>query len=173
MIIRVGLVPFRTANGRNSFDNAFHAFITIEHANDPLPVIAPGFNGPKALREFSDSLLKLRHSGRQSFCCHSRRCAKPTGCKMLFHSCKEAYRQAPYHTMNLLERITLEPGKCGGRPCVRGYRIRVSDILDLIAAGASREEILADYDFLESDDITAALTHAARQTDHTVLSVAA
>jgi uncharacterized protein (DUF433 family) len=49
----------------------------------------------------------------------------------------------------------------------------VSDILDLIAAGASREEILADYDFLESEDITAALTYAARQTDHTVLAVAA
>ena len=75
--------------------------------------------------------------------------------------------------MNLLERITIEPGKCGGRPCIRGYRIRVSDILDLIADGASREEILADYDFLEADDITAALTYAARQTDHTVLSVAA
>lgn len=75
--------------------------------------------------------------------------------------------------MNLLERITIEPGKCGGRPCIRGYRIRVSDILDLIAAGASREEILADYDFLESDDITAALMYAARQTDHTVLAVAA
>ena len=77
------------------------------------------------------------------------------------------------HGMSLLERITIEPGKCGGRPCIRGYRLRVSDILDLIAAGASREEILADYDFLESEDITAALTYAARQTDHTVLAVAA
>jgi uncharacterized protein (DUF433 family) len=74
--------------------------------------------------------------------------------------------------MNLLDRITIEPGKCGGRPCIRGHRIRVSDILDLIAAGASREEILRDYVFLESDDITAALTYAARQTDHTVLPVA-
>jgi uncharacterized protein (DUF433 family) len=72
--------------------------------------------------------------------------------------------------MNLLERITIEPGKCGGRPCIRGYRIRVSDLLELIAAGASREEILADYDFLESEDITAALTYAARQTDHTILA---
>ena len=75
--------------------------------------------------------------------------------------------------MSLLERITIEPGKCGGRPCIRGYRIRVSDILDLIAAGATREEILADYDFLESDDISAALTYAARQMDHAVLEVAA
>ncbi len=72
--------------------------------------------------------------------------------------------------MNLLDRITIEPGKCGGRPCIRGYRIRVSDILELIAAGASREEILADYEFLESEDITAALTYAARQTDHTILA---
>jgi len=75
--------------------------------------------------------------------------------------------------MSLLERITIEPGKCGGRPCIRGFRIRVSDVLELIAAGASREEILADYDFLEDEDITAALTYAARQTDHVVLSVAA
>ena len=72
--------------------------------------------------------------------------------------------------MKLLERITVEPGKCGGRPCIRGYRMRVSDLLELIAAGASREEILADYSFLESEDITAALTYAARQTDHTILA---
>ena len=68
--------------------------------------------------------------------------------------------------MNLLDRISVEPGKCGGRPCIRDFQIRVSDLLELIAAGASREEILADYDFLESGDITAALTYAARQTDH-------
>ena len=72
--------------------------------------------------------------------------------------------------MKLLDRITTEPGKCGGRPCIRGYRMRVSDLLELIAAGASREEILADYDFLESEDITAALTYAAQQTDHTILA---
>ena len=72
--------------------------------------------------------------------------------------------------MKLFDRITIEPGKCGGRPCIRGYRMRVSDLLELIAAGASREEILADYDFLESEDITAALTYAARQTDHTILA---
>ena len=75
--------------------------------------------------------------------------------------------------MNLMERITIEPGKCGGRPCIRGYRIRVADILELIAAGAEREEILVDYDFLELEDITAALTYAARQTDHTVLAATA
>lgn len=74
--------------------------------------------------------------------------------------------------MTLLDRITVEPGKCGGRPCIRGYRIRVSDLLELIAGGASREEILEDYPFLEAEDITAALIYAARQTDHTVLAVA-
>ncbi len=72
--------------------------------------------------------------------------------------------------MKLLDRITTEPGKCGGRPCIRGFRMRVCDLLELIASGASREEILADYDFLESEDITAALTYAARQTDHTILA---
>jgi uncharacterized protein (DUF433 family) len=60
--------------------------------------------------------------------------------------------------MDLLHRITIEPGKCGGGPCIRGFRIRVSDILELIAAGATRDEILADYDFLEPEDISAALT---------------
>ena len=69
----------------------------------------------------------------------------------------------------LLKRITVEPGKCGGKPCIRGQRIRVSDILDLLAAGASFEEILRDYAFLERDDILAALAYAARQTDHVVL----
>ena len=75
--------------------------------------------------------------------------------------------------MELFSRITIEPGKCGGRPCIRGYRIRVSDILDLLAAGASSEEILADYDFLEPDDIRAAISYAARQTDQPVLAIAA
>lgn len=74
--------------------------------------------------------------------------------------------------MDILERITMEPGKCGGRPCIRGLRMRVSDILDLIATGASRAEILEDYPLLENDDITAAVMYAARQTDHTVLAVA-
>ena len=68
-----------------------------------------------------------------------------------------------------LKRITVEEGKCGGRPCIRGLRIRVSDILDLLAAGAAYEEILADYPFLEREDILAAIEYAARQADHIVL----
>jgi uncharacterized protein (DUF433 family) len=69
----------------------------------------------------------------------------------------------------LLQRITIEPDKCGGRPCLRGYRIRVSDILHLLSAGASFEEILAGYSFLEREDILAAIEYAALQTDHIVL----
>jgi len=69
-----------------------------------------------------------------------------------------------------LKRITVEEGKCGGRPCIRGLRIRVSDILDLRAAGASYEEILVDYPFLEREDILAAIEYAARQADHIVLA---
>jgi uncharacterized protein (DUF433 family) len=69
-----------------------------------------------------------------------------------------------------LKRITVEEGKCGGRPCIRGLRIRVSDILDLLAAGVSYEEILADYPFLEREDILAAIEYASRQTDHIVLA---
>ena len=75
-------------------------------------------------------------------------------------------------TLDLLQRITIEPGKCGGQPCIRGKRLRVTDILSLLSAGASFEEILEDYPFLERDDIYAALEYAARQTDHVVLRVA-
>ena len=62
--------------------------------------------------------------------------------------------------------------RCGGRPCIRGLRIRVKDILDMLAAGVSREEILEDYSYLEPEDITAALEFAARQMDHPVLRIA-
>lgn len=68
-----------------------------------------------------------------------------------------------------LRRITVEAGKCGGRPCIRGQRIRVTDILELIADGASIDEILTDYPSLEREDILAALAYAAHQADHAVL----
>ena len=68
-----------------------------------------------------------------------------------------------------LKRITVEEGKCGGRPCIRGQRIRVTDILELFANGASFDEILVDYAFLEREDIYAAIEYAAHQADHTVL----
>jgi uncharacterized protein (DUF433 family) len=71
--------------------------------------------------------------------------------------------------MSALDRITVSPEVCGGRPCIRGLRIRVKDVLDLLAAGATREEILADYPYLEAEDITAVLEFAARQNDHPVL----
>lgn len=73
--------------------------------------------------------------------------------------------------MSELHRITMRPEQCGGRPCIRGLRVRVKDILDLLAAGADREEILADYPYLEPEDITAALEFAAVQSDHPVLRV--
>ena len=74
--------------------------------------------------------------------------------------------------MSQIHRVTVDPEQCGGRPCIRGLRIRVKDVLDLLAADASREEILRDYPLLEPEDITAALEFAARQSDHPVLRVA-
>ena len=65
----------------------------------------------------------------------------------------------------LLSRITVEPGKCGGKPCIRGKRIRVTDILELLGAGASFEEILGDYPYLEREDILAAIAYAKQQTE--------
>jgi uncharacterized protein (DUF433 family) len=68
-----------------------------------------------------------------------------------------------------LNRITISDAQCGGRPCIRGMRIRVTDVLELLAAGASFEEILEDYPYLQHEDILAAIEYAARQTDHPVL----
>lgn len=69
----------------------------------------------------------------------------------------------------LLQRITIEPGKCGGRPCIRGLRIRVQDILDMLAAGTSEEEILHDYPYLERDDIRAAMAYAAAYLNQSIV----
>ena len=71
--------------------------------------------------------------------------------------------------MNYIARITFNPNQCGGRPCIRGMRIRVQDVLDLVAAGIPESEILADYPDLEADDIKASLEYAAAQLDHPVL----
>ena len=71
--------------------------------------------------------------------------------------------------MSELHRITVSRDLCQGRPCIRGLRIRVTDVLDLLAAGAGRDEILEDYPYLEPEDITAALEFAARQADHPIL----
>ena len=69
------------------------------------------------------------------------------------------------------DRITINPAQCGGRPCIRGMRIRVTDVLGLLAAGMTRQDILKDYDELEDADITACLGYAAAITDKRVLVV--
>lgn len=74
--------------------------------------------------------------------------------------------------MDLMERITVHPEQCGGRPCIRGMRIRVSDVLDLFAAGLSTDEVLAELPDLEPADILACFHYAARHIDHAVLRAA-
>jgi uncharacterized protein (DUF433 family) len=71
-------------------------------------------------------------------------------------------KQESKDTAHLLERITMDPDICHGKPCVRGLRYPVEMILELLSAGMSNEEILADYDDLEQDDILAVLAFAAR-----------
>ncbi|HKS23626.1 MAG TPA: DUF433 domain-containing protein [Thermoanaerobaculia bacterium] len=68
----------------------------------------------------------------------------------------------------LAERITVDPEMCGGRPCVRGMRIRVSDVLDLFAAGLTPEQILEEMPDLEAADLEACLKFASRWLDHAV-----
>ncbi len=71
---------------------------------------------------------------------------------------------------NLLERITVNPQQCGGRPCIRGMRIRVIDVLDLFAAGLDAAQILDEMPDLEADDLKACLLYARRRMDHPLLA---
>ncbi len=70
---------------------------------------------------------------------------------------------------NPIDRKTIHPEQCGGRPCIRGMRIRVIDVLDLLAAGLNAAQILQELPDLEMDDIKAALNYAARRLDHPVM----
>ncbi|HEY7298400.1 MAG TPA: DUF433 domain-containing protein [Xanthobacteraceae bacterium] len=72
---------------------------------------------------------------------------------------------------DLLDRITSDAEICGGRPTIRGLRIRVTDILAMLAAGATRSDILRDYPYLEDQDISAALEYASRNSDHPLIRV--
>ncbi|MCC2097387.1 MAG: DUF433 domain-containing protein [Hyphomicrobiales bacterium] len=72
----------------------------------------------------------------------------------------------------MLERIVSDPEICGGRPCIKGTRMRVTDILDLLAAGEERSTILQDFDYLTNDDITAAILYATKAVDHRVIRAA-
>ncbi len=70
----------------------------------------------------------------------------------------------------LMDRITVDPEQCGGRPCVRGMRIRVSDVLDLLANGLSPEEIVGEMPDLELEDVRASLRFASRRLDHPIVA---
>ena len=74
--------------------------------------------------------------------------------------------------MSYLDRITFDPEQCGGRPCIRGMRIRVKDVLEMLGGGASQEQILEDFPDLEPEDIRGCLQYAAAQANHAVLQAA-
>lgn len=71
---------------------------------------------------------------------------------------------------NFSDRITINPEQCGGRPCIRGMRIRVTDVLELFAAGLTAEQVLKEMPDLEPEDLQACLTFAARKLDHPVVA---
>lgn len=74
--------------------------------------------------------------------------------------------------MSYVDRITFDPDQCGGRPCIRGMRIRVKDVLEMLGGGASESEILTDFPYLEAEDIRACLEFAAAEMDHSIVKVA-
>lgn len=71
---------------------------------------------------------------------------------------------------NWKERITTNPAQCGGRPCIRGMRIRVVDVIDLLASGLTQEQVLAELPDLEPQDIEAALKYAGSKLDHPIIA---
>ncbi len=75
---------------------------------------------------------------------------------------------------NLLQRITTNPAQCGGKPCIRGMRIRVTDVLDLLANGLSPDEIVSEeLPDLSLDDVRVCLAYASLKLNHPVLAAAA
>lgn len=72
--------------------------------------------------------------------------------------------------VQLADRITVDPQQCGGRPCIRGMRIRVSDILDLLASGLSPDQVLQELPDLEREDIEACLRFASQRLDHPIVA---
>jgi uncharacterized protein (DUF433 family) len=73
---------------------------------------------------------------------------------------------------NLESRITTDPAMCGGKPCIRGMRIRVADVLDLLASGFSTQQVLEELPRVTEEDVRACLVYASRRVDHPTLRVA-
>ncbi|OGR89976.1 MAG: hypothetical protein A2992_01150 [Elusimicrobia bacterium RIFCSPLOWO2_01_FULL_59_12] len=71
---------------------------------------------------------------------------------------------------NLAQNITIDPEQCGGRPCIRGMRIRVTDVLDLLANGLTPEQVLKELPDLKMDDVRACLHFASKRIDHPMLA---
>ena len=115
--------------------------------------------------------LRVQPHGERQWRVSRMRYANPTKASSLNVS-RELDRIIEYcdnMIVSHLNRITINPQQCGGRPCIRGMRIRVKDILEMLAAGVPEQEILSDFPYLEPEDIRAALEFAAVQSDHPVL----
>lgn len=80
--------------------------------------------------------------------------------------------RVPHAYIADMDRITIDPEQCGGRPCIRGMRIRVIDVLDLLGNGLSPQQVLAELPDLEPEDIQACLQYASRKLNHPVLVAA-
>jgi uncharacterized protein (DUF433 family) len=79
---------------------------------------------------------------------------------------RQGDRPSAMDTSDLLSRISSDSAICGGRPCIKGTRMRVADVVEALAHGTSQQKLLADFDYLAAEDIAAALLYAARATEH-------
>ena len=104
------------------------------------------------------SLFKIGHAGKAGFWRNRQR-------KSIIVAKTTVFAYIPLVSTEIFPRITVNPGVCFGKPTIRGMRIRVSDVLGMLAGGMTADEILADFPYLEREDITAAMAYAAKTTD--------
>lgn len=131
-------------------------------------VLSAWFAAPEAGSKLERELLDALRAFLAGF-------AKAPGARARINVLKEnadAPTRSPAKADSLLARISSDPAICGGRPCIKGTRMRVADIVEAIAHGASAQELVADFDYLTEEDIAAALLYAARATEHRVVRTA-
>lgn len=119
-----------------------------------------------------DPRTALGRELRQAFDRFAERFGKTANSRWRVSVSEDVLSSRPGQKRNVSDRIAFDPDICGGRPHIRGTRIRVADIIGALAAGDTTEELLADFPYLTGDDISAALGYAAGIVDHRVLIAA-
>lgn len=169
----LGLAPGQWAFGPSKFvgrkDNTITNYLKTA-GEGPIgseEALAPLSAGVESGTRFERELIEALEEFLARF--GSRPRSKCTIRVILENEAAAALMPRPNNDQALRARISSDPRICGGRPCIKGTRMRVADIVEAIAEGVTKEQLLADFDYLTADDVAAALRYAARATDHRVV----